>query len=147
MNKVVKILVIFLVIDAVVIGGYFGYKALTTEKSDTVEDSSEWVLVDEYYQPKDYIEGFIKDDAEQRGILPIHIRNYGKDKKALKKFRGKNFARPGETQLKLKYRDMEDWKLVEIKFTGDSGREGQRAVLYVYEDGEWKVGDNGVISQ
>lgn len=147
MNKVVKILIIFFVVDAILVGGYLGYKALTSDKPDTAAESYEWVTVDEYYQPLDYIEGFIKDDAEQRGILPVHIRNYGKDKKVLKKFRGKNFAGPGEAQLKLKYRSLEDWKLVEIKFTGETGREVQRAVLYVYDNGEWKVGDNGVISQ
>ena len=75
MNKVVKILIIFLVVDAILVGGYLGYKALTADKPDTAE-SYEWVTVDEYYQPKDYIEGFIKDDAEQRGTLPVHIRKY-----------------------------------------------------------------------
>jgi len=146
MNKFVKILIIFLVFDAVLIAGYLGYKALTSPKSAAAAESYEWVPIDEYYQPRDYIEGFIKDDAEQKGLLPISIKNYGKDKKILKRFRGKNFAGPGEAQLRLKYRNLEDWKLVELKYTGETGREVQRAVLYVYENGEWKVGDNGVIS-
>jgi hypothetical protein len=147
MNRVVKILIIFLVVDAILVAGYLGYKVLTADKPDMTADSYEWVTVDEYYQPRDYIEGFIRDDAEQRGILPVQIRNYGKDKKVLKKFRGKNFAGPGEAQLRLKYRGLEDWKLVEIKFTGEREQEVLRAVLYVYEDGEWKVGDNGVITR
>ena len=146
MNKVVKILVIFLIIDAVLIAGYWCYKALTSQEAGSDPEAYEWVSMDEYYQPLDYIEGYIKEDAEQKGLLPILIKNYGKDKKILKKFRGKNFAGPGEAQLRLRYRNLEDWKLIELKYTGETGREVQRAVLYVYEDGEWKVGDNGVIS-
>jgi hypothetical protein len=147
MNRIVKILLIFLIVDAVIIGGYFGFKALRSQGGDSGEDTYEWIRIDEYYYPQDFIEEFIMRDAEERDLLPIFIKNYGRDSKVLKKFRGKNFAGPSETQLRLKYRNLEDWQLVEIKFTAEVGREAQRAVLYVQEGGEWKVGDNGVISQ
>ncbi len=147
MNKLVKILLIFLIVDAVVFGGYFGYKALVGKRDASPSASYDWTRIDEYYYPKDYIEGFIKSDAEEKGMLPVFLKNYGRDTKILKKFRGKNFAGAGESQLKLKYRNLDDWQLVELKFTTESGRETQRAILYVQENGEWKVGDNGTISQ
>ncbi len=147
MNKLVKILLIFLVVDAVVIGGYFGYKALSGKKEASPSAAYEWILIDESYYPKDFIEEFIKSDAEEKGSLPVFLKNYGRDTKVLKKFRGKNFAGAGESQLKLQYRNLEDWQLIELKFTAESGRESQRAVLYVQEYGQWKVGDNGIISQ
>ncbi len=147
MNKVVKILIIFLVADIVVIGGYFGFKALSGGGKDSPASTYEWQRIDENYSPQDYIEEFIKSDAEERGMLPVLLRNYGQDLKVLKRFRGKNFAGPGETQLKLRFRDLEDWQLVEIKYTAENGRETQRAILYVMEGGDWTVGDNGVITQ
>jgi hypothetical protein len=147
MNKVVKILLIFLLVDIVVIGGYFGFKALSGGGKASPQADYEWTQIDEYYYPKDYIEEFIKKDAEEKGMLPVLLRNYGKDLDVLKRFRGKNFAGPGEAQLKLRYRNLEDWQLVELKFTAETGRESQRAILYVQENGEWKVGDSGVITQ
>ncbi len=147
MNKIVKILLIFLIVDAVIIGGYFGFKALSSPRGDRGEGAYEWIRIDEDYFPKDFIEDFIKRDAEERDLLPVFIKNYGRDSKVLKKFRGKNFAGPNETQIRLKYRNLEDWQLIEIKFTAEVGREAQRAVLYVQEGGEWKVGDNGTITQ
>jgi hypothetical protein len=147
MNKVVKILLIFLAFDIVVIGGYFGFKALSGGGKDSPSSSYEWIRIDENYFPQDYIEEFIKSDAEERGMFPVLLRNYGRDLKMLKKFRGKNFAGPAEAQLKLRFRDLEDWQLIEIKYTGETGRETQRAILYIQEGGDWKVGDNGVITQ
>jgi hypothetical protein len=147
MNKLVKILLIFLIVDVVAIGGYFGYKALAGKGETSPSAAYAWTRIDEYYYPKDYIEEFIKSDAEERGSLPLFLKNYGKDTKVLKKFRGKNFAGAGESQLKLKYRNLEDWQLIELKFNAESGRETQRAVLYIQENGQWKVGDSGTISQ
>ena len=147
MNKIVKILLIFLIVDVVVIGGYFGYRALAGKKETAPSAAYDWIQIDESYHPKDYIEEFIKNDAQEKGSLPVLLKNYGRDTKVLKKFRGKNFAGAGESQLKLQYRDLADWQLIEIKFTAESGRETQRAVLYVQENGQWKVGDKGIISQ
>ncbi len=147
MNKFVKILLIFLVVDILVIGGYFGFKALSGGGKSSRQTDYEWTRIDEYYYPEDYIEEFIKKDAEERGMLPVFLRNYGQDLHVLKKFRGKKFAGPGEAQLKLQYRNLEGWQLVELKYTAETGRETQRAILYVQENGEWKVGDNGVITQ
>jgi hypothetical protein len=143
MNKVVKIVLIILIIDVVAIGGYFGFKAISRGKSRG--PAFEWTRIDESYYPQDYIEEFIKSDSAQRGLLPVFIRNYGKDQKALKKFKGKNFAGPTETQIKLKYRGLEDWQLIDLKYTAETEREVRRAILYVQEDGVWKVGDSGML--
>jgi len=147
MNKIVKILLIFLVVDIVVIGGYFGFKALSGGEKISPASAYEWTRIDENYYPQDFIEEFIKGDAEEKGMFPVLLKNYGRDLKVLKRFRGKNFAGPGETQLKLRFRNLEDWQLVELKYTTETGQETQRAVLYVQENGDWKVGDNGVITQ
>ena len=145
MNKVTKIILIFLLFDILVIGGYFGYKALSGGSSGDI--GYEWIQIDAYYTPLDDIEAFIKKDAEERDMLPVMVKNYGQDTKVLRQFRGKNFAGPSETQIKLKYRDLETWHLVELKYTADTGRDAQRAILYVYEHQQWKVGDTGTISQ
>ena len=147
MNKIVKILLIFLVVDILVIGGYFGFRALSGGGKSSLQSEYEWTRIDETYYPKDFIEEFIKKDAEEREMLPVFLRNYGRALSVLKKFRGKNFAGPGEAQLKLRYRNLEDWQLVELKYSAETGKETQRAILYVQENGEWKVGDNGVITQ
>ncbi len=147
MNKIVKILLIFLVVDIVIIGGYFGFKALSGGERSSPASAYEWTRIDENYYPQDFIEEFIKSDAEEKGMFPVLLKNYGQDLKVLKRFRGKNFAGPGETQLKLRFRSLEDWQLVELKYTAETGQETQRAVLYVQENGDWKVGDNGVITQ
>lgn len=143
MNKVVRIVLIFLIIDVIVIGGYFGFKAISSGKSQV--QAYEWIRIDESYYPQDYIEEFIKNDSAQRGLLPVFIRNYGKDQKALKKFKGKNFAGPTEAQIKLKYRGLEDWQLIDLKYTAETKREVRRAILYVQENGVWKVGDSGIL--
>lgn len=145
MNKVLKIVLIVIVIDIVALGAYFGYKALS--KGGSAEVEYEWITIDEYYYPQDFIEEFIKNDASEKGMLPVLIRNYERDAKKLRKFRGKNFAGPTETQIKLKYRDLEDWQLIDLKFTNEDGREVQRTILYVQERGEWKVGDSGNLTQ
>ena len=145
MSKITKIIMIFIIFDLVVIGGYFGYKTLSGGGSG--DSDYEWIQIDAYYTPLDDIEAFIKQDAEERDMLPVKVKNYGKDTKVLRKFRGKNFAGASETQIKLKYREIETWQLVELKYTADTGREAQRAILYVYEHQQWKVGDSGTIAQ
>lgn len=143
MNKVVKILLIFIVVDIVIIGGYLGYKAIVSNGSPTLE--YEWVRIDAYYTPQDYIEDFIMKDSAAKDLFPVFIKNYKKDKKMLRKFQGKNFAGPNESTLKMKYRNLEDWQLVELKYKEKNERDFIRAILYVYEAGVWKVGDSGKI--
>ncbi len=63
----------------------------------------EWTTIDESYTPKNYVEEFIKNDAEQKEIFPVYIRNYGQDPALLKRFRGTNFARPTEAALNMAY--------------------------------------------
>lgn len=147
MSKTVKIIVIILVVDLVIVGGYLGYKLLSSKSGASSEIVYEWVQIDEYYSPRDYIEEYIKKDSEAQGLLPIFLKNYGRDKKILRKFLGRNFAGPKEAQLKFKYRGMQDWQLIELKYTKEPDREIKRAVLYIQENGEWKVGDSGSITQ
>jgi hypothetical protein len=105
----------------------------------------EWTTIDESYTPKNYVEQFIKSDAEQKGIFPVYIRNYGKDPAILKRFRGTNFARPAVAALNLAYRGLDDWLLLEIKYRNEKQQEVLRAVLYVEIGGNWKVGDSGAL--
>jgi len=147
MSKTIKIIIIILVVDLVIVGGYLGYKLLSSKNEASAKVVYEWIQVDEYYTPKDYIEEYIMKDSESQGLLPIFMKNYGRDKKMLKKFRGRNFAGPREGQLKFKYRGMQDWQLMELKFTKEREREIKRAILYIQENGEWKVGDSGTITQ
>lgn len=105
----------------------------------------EWTTIDEYSTPANYIEQFIKDDAEQKGILPVYIRNYGRDPDVLKRFRGTNFARPNEAALNMAFRGLGDWMLVDLKYKNEKEKEVQRTVLYVEIGGSWRVGDSGTL--
>jgi hypothetical protein len=105
----------------------------------------EWTTIDESYTPKNYVEEFIKNDAEQKEIFPVYIRNYGKDRAMLKRFRGTNFARPTEAALNMAYRGLGDWMLVDLKYKNEKEKDVQRTVLYVEIGGSWRVGDSGTL--
>jgi hypothetical protein len=143
MNKVVKIVLIIIIIDVIVFGGYFLYKALSGKKKDAAEETYEWVTIDEYYTPVDFVEAYIKNESMQQGLLPVSIKNYGENKAILKKFKGRKFAGPSESVLKAMFKDMEEYKLVTLKYKDQNDRENQRTVLYVYIAGDWRVGDSG----
>jgi hypothetical protein len=143
MNKIVKIIVIFLIIDAVAAGGYFLYQAMNRDKPDSEEEQVPWVEINAGYYPQDYIEEFIKNDSAAKGLLPVHIKNYDQDKKILRKFVGTQFARPTESQLRMMYPGIEDWQLVDLKYETGNEREITQTILYIYLDGNWRVGDRG----
>ena len=147
MSKALKIIIIIVIIDLVLLGGYFGLKLLSSKKSQSDNNEYEWVRVDEYYSPKDYIEEYILTDSQAKELLPVFIKNYGRDKKVLKKFRGKNFVSPSVAQVKLQYRSLADWQLIDLKYTDENEREIERTILYVQENGSWKVGDFGILTQ
>jgi hypothetical protein len=113
----------------------------------TQEELFVWVIMDDYYVPRNPVEEFIYNDAETKGFLPVSIRNYGKNKKALKSFRGKNFAGPTEAQIKMMFKGLEDWMLLDIKYKDEKEREVLRTVLYIFVEGTWRVGDSGSLSR
>jgi hypothetical protein len=143
MNKVMKIIVVIIIVDLVVFGGYFAYKLFLKGDSKDNEEVFEWVTVDENYYSEDAIEEYIKNESSAQGLLPVSIKNYGKNKKVLKKFKGTKLAGPNEFNIKMVYSDMEDWKLIELKYKDSQDREVHRTILYIYTDGEWIVGDTG----
>jgi hypothetical protein len=145
MNKFIKYFLIFIIVDIVIIAGYIGIKSLSSKSSVSQKTDFEWVVIDEYYTPKNFIEGFIKNDAEARGLLPVSIRNYGKNEEYLKKFRGKNFAGPKKAQLDMMFKDMEDWMLIEMKYKHDKEHEIRRTNLYILIKEEWRLGDTGIL--
>jgi len=143
MNKILKIIIYFLIFDIIVIAGYFAYKTILRGKSSSKPEDFEWVAIDENYAPQNYIEEFIKNDAAQKGIFPVYIRSYGRDAGVLKRFLGTNFARPTEAQLNMMYKGLEDWMLLDLKYEDEKDREVQRTLLYVQFKGAWQVGDSG----
>ena len=146
MSKPVKIIFIFLVFDLVVLGAYFGIKsAISSNSGKTPMDAYEWKAMDEYYQPVDYVEQFIKDDAAAKGIFPVQIRNYGKNGDVLKRFIGKNFARSSTSSLDLAFPGLDDWTLVDVKYKNEKQQEISRTILYVNVKNQWRVGDSGTL--
>ena len=143
MNKTQKILVIFLAFDAVIAGFYFGIKAISSSSGKSLTSANEWKTMDEYYQPMDYVEQFIKDDASQKGIFPVQIRNYGRNSDVLKRFKGKNFARSAESSLNLAFPGLDDWTIIDVKYKNEKEREVVRTILYVSINNQWRVGDSG----
>jgi hypothetical protein len=106
-------------------------------------DDYEWTTIDEDYTPRNFVEEFIKNDSEQKGLFPVQIRNYGQDASVLRRFRGTQFAKPNAAALNMAYPDLEDWMLVDLKYTNEKGQEVLRTVLYVQLEGSWRVGDSG----
>jgi len=142
LNKALKVVIIFLAMDAVAAGLYFGYKALAG-KGPGSEDEFAWVTVDESYQPRNTVEEFLKADAVQQGLLPAYLKGYGRNAKVLKKFRGTKLAGANEAVLEMTFPGVQDWMLVDIKYKTEKERDVQRTMLYVQVGGQWKVGDSG----
>ena len=112
-------------------------------------DSSayEWVTIDEFYIPEDYVEEFIKNDSAEKGLLPVQIKNYGSNTAVLRKFKGRNFAGPSEAQVKMMYKGLGEWKLIDLKYKNKEKKDIQRTILYVYVNGDWMVGDSGTLTE
>jgi hypothetical protein len=143
MSKTTKIIVGFLIFDVVVIGGFFLYKNLSGAKGEPAA----WKTIDQAYVPVDDVESYIKDDAVAKELVPVQVRNHGRDKKALGRFRGTNYAGPREGVLAAMNPGLEDWKLIDIKYTNKDGRLVERTVLYVQVKGAWKVVDSGTLAE
>lgn len=138
MNRKILRVFIYLVIWGVVFGGNIGCTGSSSKSEDY-----EWITMDEYYEPKNFVEEFIKNESEIKGLFPVYIRNYGKNASVLRRFKGSNFARPTEAQLNMMYRGLDDWMLIDLKYKTEKDREIQRTILYVSINGTWKVGDSG----
>jgi hypothetical protein len=143
MNKTVRILLIFLAVDAVAAGVYFGVKALGSGRAADPTAGADWVTMAASYQPATELEAFIKTDYEEKELLPLQFRNFGRDPAVLKKFRGAKLAGAGVSVLEMQFKGLEDWSVVEIWFKGEEGREIRRTILYVLTDSAWKAGDSG----
>ncbi len=116
-------------------------------RKGSTADDYEWITMDESYTPQNYIEEFIKNDSEAKGIFPVSLRNYGRDTSILRRFRGSRFASPNEAALNMAYPGLEDWMLVDIKYENDRKQEVLRTVLYIQVDGGWRVGDSGRLTK
>ena len=143
MNRTLRFILLFLLVDAVAVAVYFGVKSLGRGSGPSAADAYEWQTVDAAYAPRDTIEAFIKDDAEKKGVLPVSLKNFGRSEDVLKQFQGTEFARPKAAVLSLLFPGLDDWKLVELRYTGEKGREVRQAVLYVMVKGAWRVADRG----
>jgi hypothetical protein len=145
MNKWLKILVIFLLVDVAVVGGYFGLKALKSDGETGLDprEEYEWVMVDDYTLPSNSLMEFIKVDGVEMDILPIEVRNYGKNAALLKKFRGSKFVGPKVSVVEMSFQGLEDWALVDLRTKNEEGQEIGRTVLYVLFEGRWRIGDSG----
>jgi hypothetical protein len=144
MSRTIRYLLLFLLFDALVVGGYFLIKSMGRGSG---AGEKPWTVVDEAYTPRGAVEEFIKSDAERQGALPVQIRNYGRDAKVLVRFRGKQFARPTENVLALFFKGLDDWTVVDIRYKTETEREVTRTMLYVLDGGQWKVGDTGTLQK
>lgn len=143
MNKILRTLVLVAVLVAVVAAAYLAFKALAGRSKGEPADSYEWLTVDEDYVPRNAIEEFVKADADQKGLLPIYLRNYGQNPAVLRKFRGARFVGANDSVLQMSFQGLGDWMLVDLKYQNEQERDIQRTVLYVEVRGQWQVGDSG----
>jgi hypothetical protein len=143
MNKTVKWLLIFLAFDLVVVVAYFGVTSLGKGAGTSPQDEFSWITVDEAYVPHNAVEQFVKDDAAQKGLLPILIKDYGKSAAVLKRFKGTRFAGANTTVLEMSFPGLDDWMIIDIKYQNENERQVARTILYVEINGQWQVGDSG----
>jgi hypothetical protein len=143
MSKPIRILVIFLLVDVLALGVYFLAKGSKSGSGDDVTKGTEWVTMDAYAQPATELEQFIKTDYDQKGLLPIQYRNYGRNAAVLKKFRGAKLAGASVSVLEMSFKGLEDWAVVDIWIRGEDNRDIRRTVLYILNENEWKVADSG----
>jgi hypothetical protein len=141
MSKPLRMLIIFLLIDAVAVGVYFLAKG-SGPGADPTKDFV-WTTMDAYYQPATELEQSIKTDYEEKGLLPFQFRNYGRTAAVLKKFRGSKLVGAGVPVLEMTFKGLEDWAVVDIWIKGENNREIRRTVLYILLENEWKVADSG----
>jgi len=143
MSKALRIVIYFLVFDAVVAGLYFGIRALGSGGGAGPAEGVEWATMDASYQPATELEEYIKTDYDEKGLLPLQFRNFGPSAAVLKKFRGSKLAGGGVSVLEMTFQGLEDWALVEVWFKGEEGREIRRTILYILTENAWKAGDSG----
>jgi len=143
MSKALRILVYFLIFDVVAVGLYFGIKAIGAGGGADPTAAVDWATLDAYTQPSTELEEFIKTDYEEKELLPLQYRNFGRNRAVLKKFRGSKMAGSGVSVLEMTFKGLEDWAIVEIWFKGEDGREIRRTILYILTDNVWKAGDSG----
>jgi len=145
MSKPVRILVIFLLVDVVALGVYLLVKGGKSGSGDDPTKGTAWATMDANAQPATELEQFIKTDYEEKGLLPIQYKNYGRNAAVLKKFRGAKLVGASVSVLEMTFRDQEDWALVDLWIRGEDNRDIRRTVLYVLSGNAWKVGDSGRI--
>jgi hypothetical protein len=143
MSKPLRMLFIFLLIDAVAVGVYFLAKGSGSGPGADPTKDFAWTTMDAYYQPATELEQSIKTDYEEKGLLPFQFRNYGRNAAVLKKFRGSKLVGAGVPVLEMTFKGLEDWAVVDIWIKGVDNREIRRTVLYILRENEWKVADSG----
>jgi hypothetical protein len=141
MSKPLRMLLIFLLVDAVAVGVYFLAKG-SGPGADPTKDFA-WTTMDAAYQPATELEQSIKTDYEEKGLLPFQFRNYGRNAAVLKKFRGSKLVGAGVSVLEMTFKGLEDWAVVDIWIKGEDNREIRRTVLYVLSENAWRVADSG----
>jgi len=139
MSKPLRMLFIFLLIDAVAVGVYFLAKGSGSGSGADPTKDFVWTTMDAYYQPATELEQSIKTDYEG----PFQFRNYGRNAAVLKKFRGSKLVGAGVPVLEMAYKGLEDWAVVDIWIKGENNREIRRTVLYILRENEWKIADSG----
>lgn len=142
MSKTLRIVLIVLAIDLVAAGAYFLFRGQGSGGEDPVADVA-WTTMDEYFQPSTELQQVIKTDYEEKELLPLQFRDFGRSPAVLKRFRGAKMAGAGVSVLEMQFKGLEDWSLVEIWYKGEEGREIRRTVLYILTKNAWKVGDSG----
>lgn len=143
MSKPLRMLLIFLLIDAVAVGVYFLAKGSGSGSGADPTKDYAWTVMDAAYQPATELEQSIKTDYEEKGLLPFQFRNYGRNAAVLKKFRGAKLAGAGVPVLEMTFKGLEDWAVVDIWIKGDDNREIRRTVLYILLENAWSVADSG----
>ena len=124
MSKALRGLVLFLVFDAVVVGAYFGIKALRSGRDSDPTAGAVWVTMDAYYQPSSELEQVIKTDYEVKELLPLQFRNFGRSASVLKSSAGRSWPGPASPSSRCSSRA---WRIGPSSSSGSKARRGGRS--------------------
>jgi hypothetical protein len=136
-----KVLIFFVIIVGLGIGGYFGYRLIFYHEPEPITYDDGWVKIDQDYKPRHTVEEWAKEFVIKENWLNARMKNYGNDEELLNDWTGGLYAKKHVTQLKSDYKD---WMIVDLKYEGEYGTEHRRLLYLKSKKGQWFFADEGM---
>lgn len=147
MNRPLRAALPALALGVLVLDLLSGAWACRSRSGRAETEGPSWKVIDVETEPANDLEELIQADYDEKGLLPLRIRNHGPSPEALRRFRGAKLVGASVSVLEMTFPGTDDWAVVEIWIQGEEGREIRRTILYVLSAGEWRVADSGRLAE